>query len=712
MTNLPTYFILGGGPAGLAAALALTDPTTQPGWAGKYRVEVIQMGWRVGGKGTTGRQGTPVKDPSGVWRIHGSAPVEEHGIHLFGNMYVNALRTLNTCYAELGVPGDPMDDLLRPSNTLQLADYYDRRWDLTPQYLPNNDDKPWAQLDFPGPETLILEIGRLMGKMINEYFGDGQTPVHHHLNGLHALLHRHGSAPSLHDPAHHGPLLTAFHDLWSAVAGIVDDDEHDAALRRSVMRQLEMYKVIAAGVVADQLFTVNSLDSVDHLNFIDWLTGHGMSPETVYSSAVQMPAQMCFQFVSGDTMLDPQFSAAGFLWFVLRQVLACGAGAYFFHHGTGDTVIAPMYEAAVARGVTFRFFEKVTDLTLSSDGSRVESIGVEVQATTVGGAPYDPLVTLDSGLRAWPNQPIFGQLNQGQQLQAQGIDLESWWNGWAGTPMVRKLAPGDRVVCAVPLPCIPLIAPALATRQPYAAALTAMPALATMAAQFWTNVESSDLLQTEGFSGSDRVCGGAAVPPLGFADMSDMLTSEQWPAGGPKGLFYVCGPFFHDGAWPAFTETDTPAHFEAVAESIFRQWMRTAVTIMPGAGGSAVIPESFDPALLYSKPGDHPVGEARFEPVYVRANIDPNELYIPSPPGSASARPHSGASGLTNMVLASDWIYTGINIGSFEGAVMSGMLASNALTGVPALDDIVGYSFGQVTGQGSGTVAPIVASPH
>ena len=124
-----------------------------------------------------------------------------------------------------------------------------------------------------------------------------------------------------------------------------------------------------------------------------------------------------------------------------------------------------------------------------------------------------------------------------------------------------------------------------------------------------------------------------------------------------------------------------------------------------------MIPESFDPALLYSKPGDHPVGEARFEPVYVRANIDPNELYIPSPPGSASARPHSGASGLTNMVLASDWIYTGINIGSFEGAVMSGLLASNALTGVPALDDIVGYSFGQVTGQGSGTVAPIVASP-
>ena len=52
-------------------------------------------------------------------------------------------------------------------------------------------------------------------------------------------------------------------------------------------------------------------------------------------------------------------------------------------------------------------------------------------------------------------------------------------------------------------------------------------------------------------------------------------------------------------------------------------------------------------------------------------------------------------------MLASDWIYTGINIGSFEGAVMSGMSASNALTGVPTLDDIVGYNFGRLSAAGT-----------
>ena len=44
-------------------------------------------------------------------------------------------------------------------------------------------------------------------------------------------------------------------------------------------------------------------------------------------------------------------------------------------------------------------------------------------------------------------------------------------------------------------------------------------------------------------------------------------------------------------------------------------------------------------------------------------------------------RLHAWASGFDNLVLAGDWIYTGFNVGSFEGAVMSGKLASLTLTG-------------------------------
>ena len=49
------------------------------------------------------------------------------------------------------------------------------------------------------------------------------------------------------------------------------------------------------------------------------------------------------------------------------------------------------------------------------------------------------------------------------------------------------------------------------------------------------------------------------------------------------------------------------------------------------------------------------------------------------------------ASGFDNLALAGDWIYTGLNVGSFEGATMSGMLASHALSSSPALADIIGY---------------------
>lgn len=698
--------ILGGGPAGLAAALSLTDPELHPNWRDEYEVTVLQMGWRVGGKGAAGRRGTAVQ-VDGEWTLEGDGRIEEHGIHLFGNMYVNSIRLLDRCLGELQrAPGEPVTSMasdLVPSNYMQLADYFDRSWHLTAQHLPHNDLHPWDAADYPPPQVLIAEILRTVIQLLEEAFGPdgGHEPrIHHHLAELRELLEHHASRPVLPVLHHHRGALDALDALVGDLRAMFDAASERAALIRSVWCQTELYLTVAKGVIVDEIFT-KGIDTVDGETFMQWCRRHGMSETALSSSPVQMPAQMCFQFPSGDTTEAPNFSAAGFLWFVLRQLLACGQATYWFHRGTADTVVAPFYRVAVQRGVRFEFFHKVSALHLDESGFGIGQVDVDVQARTVDGSPYEPLVRLADGSFGWPNKPIFAQLAEGPALAGGDVDLESWWSPWQPVSR-RRLQAGvdfDQLICAVPLPCLPLIAPEVVAAAPWQQAVEGLGGLPTIAAQLWTVPTTQEL----GFSrlpGTDRVSGGAAVPPLGFADMSDVLAAEQWPSDdAPQGLIYLCGPSSHRGPWPGFDHHDTPARAQLAAEATVLQWLRSAVSVIPGAGTNPVVPESLDMEVLFCpRDAGEVAGDARLGLQYIRANIDPNERYVPSPPGSAALRPRAWASGFHNLTLASDWIFTGINIGSFEGAVMSGLLAAHAVTGLPELSAISGYGFARPAG--------------
>ena len=74
--------VVGGGCAALTTAFELTRPEHE----GRYEVTVYQMGWRLGGKGASGR---------GV-----ADRIEEHGLHLWMGFYENAFRLMRDCYAE------------------------------------------------------------------------------------------------------------------------------------------------------------------------------------------------------------------------------------------------------------------------------------------------------------------------------------------------------------------------------------------------------------------------------------------------------------------------------------------------------------------------------------------------------------------------------------------------------------------------------------
>src|SRR5437016_9355439 len=87
--------IIGGGCASVSAAFELTRPEHE----GRYQVTVYQLGWRLGGKGASGR---------------GPADrIEEHGLHLWMGFYENAFRLMRACYQELG----------RDRRTCRIADW-------------------------------------------------------------------------------------------------------------------------------------------------------------------------------------------------------------------------------------------------------------------------------------------------------------------------------------------------------------------------------------------------------------------------------------------------------------------------------------------------------------------------------------------------------------------------------------------------------------
>lgn len=105
--------------------------------------------------------------------------------------------------------------------------------------------------------------------------------------------------------------------------------------------------------------------------------------------------------------------------------------------------------------------------------------------------------------------------------------------------------------------------------------------------------------------------------------------------------------------------------------------------------------------LLYQYPsGDaaaHPPGAPQApgaDPLtaqWARAHVQPSDRYVQAPAGSAEARLEAGASGFAGLVLAGDWIHTGLNVGCVEATVMSGRLAANAVTGRPPGEGLVGY---------------------
>jgi uncharacterized protein with NAD-binding domain and iron-sulfur cluster len=685
--------ILGGGIGALVTAFELTS---QPGWQDRFDITLHQIGWRLGGKCASSRG------------VHGR--IEEHGIHAFLGSYYNALPMMAACYAELGrAPGEPLatfEAAFLPESFVLMWEWREPALQKWPMTFPRNAIAPTDATAFVATEKILGGVLETLSNIFGSHKPDLSIESGLIGQGAH-LVARAGqalAATPIAGVAH--PILDIIGDAWKLLTDLILKliESNDELRRLFILADLVFAMI--RGVVADDL-VAKGWDSIDDQNWSDWLLAHGAHPITVSSPMALNTINMTYQYPTGDTSLSPRMVAGAYVHWTLRSFAYMGAMIYLFAAGTGETLIAPLYLVLKKRGVKFSFFHKVEALRLSDDKTSVSAVEMSVQANLKDpGAAYDPLIAV-KGLPCWPASPRFEQLVEGAALQSGNIDLESYWTPWR-SPGRLTLQAGvdyDRLVFAISIGAVPyLCADLMAASPAWRDMVDAIKVVRTQQLQIWLNKDLYELGWDIPLAEGDTVVSATYLNPGdGQAEFSHLVQYEDWPPGQePKSLWYFCGLMSSYGPPPPFTDPTWPNYQWNRVRFQSIQYLQAGMgPLLPKATTNAQNPPGdpvgFDFGLLVDAlpsveaDGAANVGIARIESQFWRANIDPTEHYVTSPPGSTQYRLKAWDTGFSNLVVAGDWIYTGINIGSVEGTVMSGKLASYALSGAPALETIIGY---------------------
>jgi hypothetical protein len=248
----------------------------------------------------------------------------------------------------------------------------------------------------------------------------------------------------------------------------------------------------------------------------------------------------------------------------------------------------------------------------------------------------------------------------------------------------------DDVVLAVALGALQQLNPqdpspcqALAAKSPkFADWLGNIGIVPSMGVQLWCNPSTVDLGWTDP---KPATVSGPEYLNI-WADMTQVLAFEPWPAPRPQSLHYLTGTYSTELYRQPKANSGTPAAALADLRAQTVDWLNSYSFIMwPKAQAG---PGQFDWNVLTAPAGV--TGPARLDVQYVRPNIDPTECVTLSAHGTTQYRLHAAESGFSNLYLAGEGTAYGFTT-SFEGVIMSGAAASRAICGQPEV--IIGYDF-------------------
>ncbi|WP_224372699.1 NAD(P)-binding protein [Hyalangium versicolor] len=676
--------VLGGGAGALTTAYYLSRT---PELREEYDVTVYQVGWRLGGKGASGR------GPNGR--------IEEHGLHIFWGFYENAFALMRECYKlmdrPLTMPLATFEEAFRPRDLVAMEDFVQGTWQRWVIPFPSNTRRPGEGLEETaawqviaglldvarqifdrlkgglslsaerGPALIIEEVVLAVGtRMIQQAYELASNAAQTQAAALESLG---------------GKILELMREflrwLWAQISHLIESN----FLLYQLTVGLDFLMANLIGIVEDGVL-VKGFNSIDGVDYREWLRKHGATELTLRSALPRVIYDAAMSMVDGDP--DRQSIAAGS---ALRAMLRIGFSyqghvAYEFAASMGDTIFVPLYEACLRNGVHFKFFHRVEEVIATrTPGSRPRvtrlriSRQVDLKDPEAG---YDPLITVKN-LPCWPDKPLYEQLVQGEQLLRENIDLESFYTPWKNVAeqVLEEGKDFDQVVFGIPVASVRYLCPTLMALNPaWGRMVDEVPSIQTQAFQLWLSKDQRALGWTVG--SPMLTC---FVEPIDtWADMTSLLPREGWAQpNAPLTVAYFCGPMPGPAIPPPPTEHDFPAQQKELALQNALSFLRNDLGVLWPKCTQSKNPPVFDWTLLV--PSNEGVGEARFTTQYWRANVDPSERYTLALPGTAKARIRPDNTGFENLTICGDWVDNGFYIGAAEGAVISGMLAFRALTG-------------------------------